>query len=289
MFWIQRIVIVALSLYLILVSLIFVQQRSFLYFPPAIYLTPESVNLDGFEEVSLISPAGGKVTAWWCAPQAGQETIMFFHGNGSAVFSNQNIYGELSSKGYGVLGVGYPGYPGSEDEARQTLIVDAAMAQYDFLIENGIRPDDIVFYGSSLGAGVAAQLAHSRQPGILIAEAPFNSVLDMARARMPFLPVKLLLKDQYRSGEALEGLEMPLIWLHGTQDRVIPVGQGQKLFDAYDGPKSAHIIPGGDHNNLWGLGGRDIIIAALTANDTERAEENIAVDENNSKLTPLPN
>ena len=61
---------------------------------------------------------------------------------------------------------------------------------------------------------------------------------------MPFLPAKLLMKDQYRSDQALKDLDMPLIWLHGTADEVISLKQGQKLYDGYSGPKSAHIIEG---------------------------------------------
>ena len=86
----------------------------------------------------------------------------------------------------------------------------------------------------------------------------------MGRKHTPFLPVKLLMKDQYKSDRALTGLDIPLIWTHGTADNVVPISQGQKLFDSYRGPKQAHIIQDGQHTNLWGLGAREIIITALT-------------------------
>jgi len=94
-------------------------------------------------------------------------------------------------------------------------------------------------------------------------DAPFNSTLDMAKLKTPFLPVTLLMKDKFRSDLALQNYNGPLIWTHGTNDRIIPIAQGQKLYDGYDGPKTAHVFDGGRHTNLWGLGGRDIVLARL--------------------------
>jgi len=209
--------------------------------------------------------------AWatgWYAPPANPDgtVVMVFHGNGSAVYSNSDIFRDLMGEGYGVLSVGYPGYPGRSlvlAEPTQLNLVDAALYQYDYLIDEGHAPDNIVFYGTSLGSGVAAQLAAERQPSLLIMDAPFNSVLDMGRKQMPWLPVSLLMKDKFESDKALDGMDVPLIWIHGTADRIIPLSQGRKLYDGYNGPKSAHIIEGGQHTNLWFLGGREIVLGAL--------------------------
>ena len=129
--------------------------------------------------------------------------------------------------------------------------------------DKGIEPGRLVYFGTSLGSGVASQLAENHPPALLILDAPFNSILDMGRRQLPFLPVKLLMKDQYRSDEAIKNLNVPMIWTHGTADKVVPLTQGQKLYDGYNGPKSAHIIKGGQHTNLWGLGGKTIVLNAL--------------------------
>jgi len=262
--WLKRIVLATLGLYLVLVAGIYAMQRKLLYFPPQIYLTPQAVGLDGFEEVRLQSRAGDNLTAFWSSPaDESHKVVMFFHGNGSAVYSNHDIYSDLAAKGFGVLGVGYAGYPGSDGQPSQPGIESAAIAHYEFLIEQGIQTDRLVYFGTSLGSGVASQLAQKHPPSLLILDAPFNSILDMGRKQMPFLPVKLLMKDQYKSNEALRGLDIPMIWMHGTADRIVPLSQGQKLYDSYVGPKQAHIIDDGQHTNLWGLGGREIVIQQL--------------------------
>ena len=262
--WLKRIVLALLVFYIVLVAFVYVLQRNFLYFPPQIYLTPEAVGLTSFKEVKIEGKGNLELTAFWSPPATDEhKVVMFFHGNGSAVYSNHDIYRDLADKGIGVLGVGYPGYPGSDGRPSQDEIETAAALHRDFIINQGIDAIRLVYFGTSLGSGIASQLAEQHPPALLILDAPFNSILDMGRRQLPFLPVKLLMKDQFRSDLALEGLNVPLIWTHGTADRIVPLSQGQKLFEGYNGPKSAHIVKGGQHTNLWHLGGRDIVLEAL--------------------------
>lgn len=104
-------------------------------------------------------------------------------------------------------------------------------------------------------------------------EAPFTSAADMAQLRFPIFPAAALTKDKFQSGKALAGSDIPLLWLHGTQDKVIPLGIGETLFNQYNGPKTAYKIDGGRHNNIWYSGGRDIIINRLTERYEMRHED----------------
>lgn len=253
MIWIHRIILTGLLLYTILVVIAFFAQRKFIYFPPALYHPPPA------EMAEVRTAVGG--LGWYSPAQTGRPTVMVFHGNASSIDSNMHIFRDLLAAGYGVWSVGYPGYPGSEGAPTQTELSRAAIDQYEHLA--GLGVENIVFYGTSLGAGVAAQLTAHHQPEILIVDAPFNSVLDMARRQMPIVPTAALLKDKWRSDKALAGLDVPLIWIHGSADGIIPMTQGQKLFDGYSGPKSAHIIPSAGHVNTWLNGGRDVVLNAL--------------------------
>ncbi len=263
--WVKRLLVSALIIYLAIAAIVFALQRKMLYFPPDIYLAPEAVQLGEFEEIQIQSVSGDALLAWW-SPPAGEagKVILFFHGNASAIYTNHDIFKDLIGAGHGVMSIGYVGYPGAGGKPTQKAISAGVERQYDYLVNDiGISPQRLVYYGTSLGSGIAAQLAAKHLPALLIMEAPFNSVLDIGQRQMPFLPAKLLMKDQYRSDQALKDLHVPLIWMHGTADEVIPMAQGQKLYDGYTGPKSAHIFPGGQHKNLWGLGGREIVLEAL--------------------------
>lgn len=254
----------ALTLYLIAAAAVFALQRKLLYFPPSLYLTPTAVGVPEMTEITFRYDDKLTFTGWYAPPaEAEGKVVMVFHGNASSVYSNHDIFRDLMNEGYGVWSVGYPGYPGSEGKPSQAGLTLAAERQYELILERGIKPENIIFYGTSLGSGVAAQLAVRHKPTLLIMDAPFNSVLDMGKKQVPWLPVSLLMKDKFQSDKALANLDVPLIWIHGTADNVIPLAQGQKLYDGYNGPKTAHIIQNGQHTNLWFLGGREIVLNAL--------------------------
>lgn len=253
MIWTRRILLTLIVFYVAICAVIFFAQRKFLYFPPNIYHAVPA----GFSEIRTQEGYLG----WYSPAQNGQRTVMVFHGNASSIDSNLHIFRDLKAQGYGVWSVGYPGYPGNAGPPTQKNIMAAATSQYETLRESGVS--NIVFYGTSLGSGVASQLAATHQPDLLILDAPFNSAVDMATRQMPFLPTRLLMKDRWDSGKVLDGLNVPLLWIHGTADGIIPVSQGRKLFDPYVGPKSAYIINNAHHTNTWIMGGRDRTLTAL--------------------------
>jgi len=213
MIWLQRILLSILLLYVTFSAIVYFAQRKVLYFPPEIYHTPPA-------EMSEVRTASGHL-GWYAPAKEGHPTVMVFHGNASSIDSNLHIFRDLQRAGYGVWSVGYPGYPGTAGKPTQASLVAAARDQYEHLSDMGVKT--IVFYGTSLGSGVASQLANRHAPDLLILDAPFNSVADMAR----------------------------------------PVSQGQKLYDGYAGPKSAHILDGANHINTWLNGGGEIVLTAL--------------------------
>ncbi len=263
--FILKTVIVLIAIYLAILITVFFMQRKAMYFPSPLYLTPEATSLDGVEEVLVETSAGYHVTAWWHASENDEAVVIFFHGNGSSVYDGRFIYEHLIERGFGVLGATYPGYPGASGKPSEDGLISAAEAQYDFLISQGVDPKSIYLYGTSLGAGVATQLAARRQVGKVVLEAPFYSMTDMAKISMPWFAFRPLIKDRYESFRAIQDIDVPVLWVHGTHDRVISIGEGQRLYDSYDGPKEKMIIKGGHHSNHWISGGRERITTFLEA------------------------
>ena len=52
-----------------------------------------------------------------------------------------------------------------------------------------------------------------------------------------FLPVRMLMKDQFRSDERIGKVRVPLLVLHGAKDRVVPMSLGENLFALANEPK----------------------------------------------------
>ncbi len=110
-----------------------------------------------------------------------------------------------------------------------------------------MKPENIIIYGESLGTGVAIQVAREKKIEGLILDAPYTSILELASAQFPWLPVSLLLKDRYESIKYIGEVHVPVFFLHGDADEIVPVEMGRQLFRAANEPKEIKIIPGGGH------------------------------------------
>lgn len=260
----MRIMLVCLAvfagLYLLFLALAYSFQRSLLYLPDQYVLSKQELAGTGFETVAITAEGSGELQSLWRMPaDQTKPIIMHFHGNGGSLAARLSIYEAMAQDGAGVLAVGYPGYGGNPGEPSEETLYLAAQANYDWLIAEGYAPDRIVIAAQSLGTGVATWLASKNKAAGLILEAAYTGMDDMAQRQFSFLPAKRLTKDRYRSFDRITRIDMPLSWIHGTDDELIPFVMGQKLFDAALDPKIARPIKNGGHNDLW-MRGIDTIV-----------------------------
>jgi uncharacterized protein len=250
--------VIALCLYAGLAAMIYLAQRSLMYFPETIHTTPAAAGLPQAEEISLTASDSVPVTVWSVAPQDGKPVILYFHGNGGALHYRVERFRKLIADGIGLVALEYRGYggnPGSPSE--QGLIADAEAA-YAFAVAH-YPPQQIVVWGESLGTGVAVALAAEKPVGRVILEAPFTSAFAVGRERYWYLPVRFLMKDQFRSDERIGKVTAPLLILHGVHDRTIPYAMGQHLFDIANKPKHIVRFMDGGHEDLDANGALDAV------------------------------
>jgi uncharacterized protein len=250
--------VIALCLYAGLAAMIYLSQRSLMYFPETIHTTPAAAGLPQAEEISLTASDGVPVTVWSVAPQDGKPVILYFHGNGGALHYRVERFHKLIADGIGLVALEYRGYGGNAGSpSEQGLIADAEVA-YGFAVAQ-FAPQRIVVWGESLGTGVAVALAAEKPVGRVILEAPFTSALAVGQERYWYLPVRLLMKDQFRSDERIGEVTAPLLILHGVHDRTIPYAMGQHLFDIANKPKHIVRFIDGSHEDLDANGALDAV------------------------------
>ncbi len=73
----------------------------------------------------------------------------------------------------------------------------------------------------------------------------------LATAAYWWLPVHWLMKDRFDSFAFIGRVHAPLLVIHGDQDHVIPIAEGQKLFAAANEPKQMVVVPGGTHGTIF--------------------------------------
>lgn len=225
-------------LYAVALSGIYVFQRDLQYFPTRRDPTPETAGLTGVTRIVLPTPDGESLVLWLSPAAGSRPTILFLHGNAGEMADRADRFAFYQSRGYGVVFLSYRGYGGSTGSPSENGLLTDVKAAYDHLRSKGIPPDRIVLVGESLGTGPAVITAARNPVAAVILEAPYSAAVDVARRAYPWLPVGLLMKDQFRSRDHIARINAPLLILHGAEDRVIPQGFGQRLFKAAKDPKT---------------------------------------------------
>ncbi len=245
--------VVLFCLYLGMAAILYFAQRSMMYFPDTIHTTPAQAGLSEAEEVALTASDGGHLVAWHVTPRADRPVILYLHGNGGALRYRVERFRSLIRDGIGLVGVEYRGYAGNEGSPTEAGLIADAEAAYAFA---GARypAQQLVVWGESLGTGIAVALASEKPVGRVILEAPFTSAAEVAGARYWYLPVRLLMKDQFRSDERIGKITAPVLIMHGVHDHIVPYAMGERLFDLTKAPKHIVRFLDGDHEDLDGRG-----------------------------------
>ena len=239
--------------YVALVAALYWQQERLLFPASSVRSGAAEAGLEGVEDIVLTTSDSERLVAWWKPPQAGRALVLYFHGNGGSLWNRRERAGALTADGRGLLMVSYRGYSGSTGRPSEAGLRLDAEAAYRFLSSD--EPKRIVLYGESLGTGVAVRLASEHPVGGVILDAPFTSIVDVARPLLWFVPIGLLLKDQFRSLDRIARIDAPLIVLHGERDGLIPIALGELLYEAAHEPKQFVRLPGVDHVNVLEGGG----------------------------------
>ena len=242
------VLIFAVLAYVAIAGFMYVKQRSFEYFPGRTGVPPQALGLVGVTEQRVKTPDGETIVLWYAPAQPGKPTVLFFHGNGGEISGRHERFAYLQSQGLGVMFVSYRGYGASTGTISEPGFITDALTAYDALRSKGVAPDQIMVLGESLGTGVAVQLAAQKPVAALALEAPYTATVDIAADIYWWLPVRLLMKDQFRSRDYIGRIKVPLLIQHGDADHIVPFAQGQTLFAMANEPKQMVVIPGGTHD-----------------------------------------
>lgn len=246
--WVLTVGLLILGLYVAIVGVAYWKQRALIYHPGGARLPPMQFGLAGVDDVTLANPDGEKLVAWWAKAAPGQPTILYVHGNAGHLSERSERIRFFQNSGIGMFMLAYRGYSGSTGSPSEAAnVADAALA-FDHLVASGVRKQDIVLFGESLGTGVAVQLAALR-PGAagMVLDSPFTSMADTGAVHYPWLPVGQLISDRYDSLTRIDALHLPLLILHGEADSVVPVAMGRAIYAAANQPKKIVTFPGAQH------------------------------------------
>ena len=217
------------------------------FFADRVIFRPPAASYQDDADVIKLKPAIGEtIAARYYANQQAEYTILFSHGNAEDVGLIEPFIRRLRDAGFNVLTYDYRGYGTSSGSPSEANSYEDIAAAYNYLLtEKGIKPENIILQGRSLGGAVAIDLAAREKVGGLIVESTFTTAFRVV-TRYPIIPF-----DRFDSIRKIEKVPCPVLVMHGTSDWTIPVYHGKRLFEAANEPKYAVWVDGAGHNDLF--------------------------------------
>jgi fermentation-respiration switch protein FrsA (DUF1100 family) len=249
------IVSIIAAVYLGLSVLLFLTQSRVLYQPSRGYDSkPEDYHLE-YEPVTLSTPDGQSLAAWFVPAEGAEQTILFCHGNAGNISHRLDTLKMFHELGLNCLIVDYRGYGQSSGKPTEKGTLIDVLVGFQWLIEEkGIRPEQIILFGRSLGGRIAAMIAKDVHPGGLVLESAFTSFDDVGAHYYPWLPVRLFSRFDYNTLEAVRQVTCPVLVIHSPDDEIIPYKFGQQIYDAAPEPKQFAELKGTHNEGIYDNG-----------------------------------
>ena len=236
---ISSFLIVVAALYAALCLLVFLFQRSFIYFPTGL--------ADPGEGSVRTLQAEGEIQKVSVRPREGSEALIYFGGNAEDVTRTLGPFSEAFPDA-AIYMLHYRGYGGSSGRPAEQALHQDADALFRMVREEHAR---VTVVGRSLGSAVAVRLAAGEPVVRLVLVTPFDSIVNVAKSKFPFLPFGLLLRERFESWRHAPEIHVPTTIVVAGDDEVIPRESSDALFLAFPpGIAEMVIIPGTGHNTI---------------------------------------
>jgi len=236
-------------IYILACSLLWFLQEKSIFYPTKLPLDYKFSEFENAEEVFLSVSESIQLHALHFKVENPKGLVLYFHGNTNGLEGWGHMAKPFTAMGYNVFMPDYRGFGKSGGKPARHVLHQDADRIYDYVSKH-YEAEDIVFYGRSMGSGIACSLATRHSPRLLLLETPYYSILSLAQAQRPFLPVRWLLKYPMRNDLNIKKVTCPVHLFHGTADAYIPYKQAVNLAKTYGDLNILHTYEGGTHGNL---------------------------------------
>ena len=224
------------------------------YFPDRInYDSPHRIGL-AYDEVTFASTDGTMLWGWFI-PARGKDareargTVIHMHGNAQNLTAHWGFAEWIPDCEFNLFVFDYRGFGKSQGTPDPKGIFEDAVAAIDYVRNRtDIATDRLFVFGQSLGGMLAIASAAASPKGIraVLAEAPAHSYSMWMNDRLP--GAGDILDDTFTASAHVARLApIPLLLLHGTQDRVVTYSHSVRLMTETNGPADLVSIDNGEH------------------------------------------
>ncbi len=222
----------------------------------------EPVSTTGKHTINVAADSTVTLGCRFFINDASSPTLLYFHGNGETANDYEDIAPLFVERGMNVFLATYRGYGWSSGTPSAAAMMKDSLKVYSAAVgaiqEMGLK-DTLFVMGRSIGSAAAIEVCSHFSDSLrgLIVDSGFAQTLPLLESLgYDTSQSGLTEKDGFGNIEKIEEIKIPTLFLHGSQDLIIPIRQAEKL-QAFSGArmKKFFVIPGADHNSVLTVGG----------------------------------
>jgi len=242
-----KVLLIIFIVYVSVLVILYFFQRSLLYHPSENNYFGDNLTVS-INKIKIKTKDNIELTGWYHKKNSkNYKTILFLHGNAGSLENRIHKINHFGNMNINFLIFAWRGFSGNKGNPTEKGLYEDAESAINWLKNKGIRTKDIIVYGESLGTGVATEIAQNRNFAGVILESPFTSMVDAAKEKYPFFPIRFLLKDKYESNKKIKNIKSPLLIMHGEVDKIVPFWMGKKMYDIANEPKYSYFTKYDNH------------------------------------------
>tara|TARA_Y100000992_G_scaffold72869_1_gene45824 strand:+ start:130 stop:846 length:717 start_codon:yes stop_codon:yes gene_type:complete len=218
-----------------------------MYHPDENNYSGDKLSVD-IKEVKVATDDGINLLGWYHEKDIKKyKTILFFHGNAGSLENRIHKLNHFREMNVNFLIIAWRGFSGNKGKPSEKGLYEDGKSSINWLLNKGVKQENIIIYGESLGTGVATHLAQKKNFAGMILETPFTSMIDAAKNFYPYIPVGLLLKDKFDNKSKIKNISVPILIMHGEADQIVPFYMGKKIYEIANKPKYSYFTKHDNH------------------------------------------
>ena len=243
----MEIIIGLVLIYASVLVLLFIFQRNLMYHPNENNYFGDKLEVN-IEKVNINTPDNLSLLGWFHKKNLNKfKTIIYFHGNAGTLENRIHKLNHFKNMEVNFLIIAWRGFSGNDGKPTENGLYLDGMSAVNWILDQGVKEEDIILYGESLGTGIATEIAQNKNFAGVILETPFTSIINAAKEFYPYIPVNLLIKDRYENYKKIKNIKSPILIMHGEQDTIVPFKMGKKMYQLANEPKYSYFTKHDDH------------------------------------------
>ncbi|WP_034391309.1 alpha/beta hydrolase [Candidatus Pelagibacter ubique] len=242
-----EIILGIIVIYVSVLVILFIFQRNLMYHPSENNYFGDKLEVN-IEKVNIKTSDNINLLGWFHKKDLNKfKTIVYFHGNAGTLDNRIHKLNHFKDMDVNFLIIAWRGFSGNKGKPTEEGLYIDGLGAVNWIINQGVKEEDIILYGESLGTGIATEIAQNKNFAGVILETPFTSMIKAAKEFYPYIPVNLLLKDRYENYKKVKNINIPILVMHGEQDIIVPFKMGKKIYNLANEPKYSYFTKHDNH------------------------------------------